>query len=134
MPSAKAARLAHGQEADRLILGLAGVGIAITAGTYASMGTAAPARVGLSVVKAARKTGRLGTQHRRMDRALHARRGRLVGDAQGDRRRVADRACGRGARRARSGEGREGRGPARISRAMSGACKPKPAPGRRSTA
>ena len=55
-------RLAQGQEADRLILGLAGVGIAITAGTYASMGTAAPARVGLSVVKAARKTGRLGTQ------------------------------------------------------------------------
>ena len=55
-------RLASGQEADRLILGLAGVGIAITAGTYASMGTAAPARVGLSVVKAARKTGRLGTQ------------------------------------------------------------------------
>lgn len=55
-------RLAKGEEADRLILGLAGVGIAITAGTYASMGSAAPARVGLSVVKAARKTGRLGTQ------------------------------------------------------------------------
>jgi hypothetical protein len=55
-------RLAKGEEADRLILGLAGVGIAITAGTYASMGAGAPARVGLSVVKAARKTGRLGTQ------------------------------------------------------------------------
>jgi len=55
-------RLAAGQEADRLILGLAGIGIAITAGTYASLGTGAPARLGLSVVKAARKTGRLGTQ------------------------------------------------------------------------
>jgi hypothetical protein len=55
-------RLAKGEEADRLILGLAGVGIAITAGTYASMGAGAPARVGLSVVKAARKTGRLGSQ------------------------------------------------------------------------
>jgi hypothetical protein len=55
-------RLATGQEADRLILGLACVGIAITAGTYASLGTGAPARIGLSVVKAARKTGRLGTQ------------------------------------------------------------------------
>ncbi len=55
-------RLASGQEADKLILGLAGVGIAITAGTYVSIGAGAPARVGLSVVKAARKTGRLGTQ------------------------------------------------------------------------
>jgi hypothetical protein len=44
-------RMAKGEEADRLILG-----------TYASMGAGAPARVGLSVVKAARKTGRLGTQ------------------------------------------------------------------------
>jgi hypothetical protein len=55
-------RLAAGQEADRLILGLACVGIAITAGTYATLGTGAPARLGLSVVKAARKTGRLGTR------------------------------------------------------------------------
>lgn len=55
-------RLANGQEADTLILGLAGVGIAITAGTYATMGTAVPARIGLSVVKAARKTGRLGAR------------------------------------------------------------------------
>lgn len=54
-------RWAAGQEADRLILGLSAVGIAITAGTYASLGAGAPARIGLSVVKAARKTGRLGT-------------------------------------------------------------------------
>jgi len=55
-------RLAAGQEADRLILGLACVGIAITAGTYATLGAGSPARIGLSVVKAARKTGRLGTR------------------------------------------------------------------------
>jgi hypothetical protein len=53
-------RLAVGQEADQLILGLACVGLAVTAGTYASVGVAAPARVGLTVVKAARKTGRIG--------------------------------------------------------------------------
>ena len=42
-----------------MILGLACVGLAITAGTYATLGTAAPARIGLSVAKVARKTGRL---------------------------------------------------------------------------
>ena len=51
--------LARGEQADELILGLAGAGILVTAGTYASAGMAAPARVGLSVVKAAEKTGRL---------------------------------------------------------------------------
>jgi hypothetical protein len=53
-------RLAAGEPADELILGLACVGIAVTAGTYAALGTGAPARVGLTAVKAARKTGRLG--------------------------------------------------------------------------
>lgn len=52
-------RLASGQNADELVLGLACLGLAITAGTYASFGAATPARVGLSVAKAARKTGRL---------------------------------------------------------------------------
>lgn len=55
-------RWAAGQEVDHLILGLSAVGIAITAGTYASLGAGTPARVGLSVVKAARKTGRLGAR------------------------------------------------------------------------
>ncbi|MPZ56870.1 MAG: hypothetical protein GEU91_10320 [Rhizobiales bacterium] len=54
------ARLAAGQEVDRLVLGLACVGLAVTAGTYATLGGAAPVRVGLTVAKAARKTGRLG--------------------------------------------------------------------------
>ncbi len=53
-------RLAMGEPADELILGLAGVGLAITAGTYATLGASMPARVGLSVAKAARKSGRLG--------------------------------------------------------------------------
>ena len=52
-------RYLTGQHADPWVLGLAGVGLAITAGTYVSAGVAAPARIGLSVVKAARRTGRL---------------------------------------------------------------------------
>ena len=52
-------RLATGQPADELILGLAGVGIAITAGTYATVGVGAPVRLGLSIAKAARATGRM---------------------------------------------------------------------------
>src|SRR5262247_1303529 len=55
-------RLARGEEADELILGLACVGLAVTAGTYATFGMGTPARVGLTVVKAARKTGRMGAQ------------------------------------------------------------------------
>jgi hypothetical protein len=55
-------RLASGQEADELILGLACVGLAITAGTYASLGAAVPARVGLTLVKAARRTGKISNQ------------------------------------------------------------------------
>ena len=39
-------RLASGQPADELILGLACVGLAVTAGTYATLGAGAPARVG----------------------------------------------------------------------------------------
>jgi hypothetical protein len=53
-------RLATGEKADELVLGLACVGLAITAGTYATLGAGAPARVGLSLAKAARKTGQLG--------------------------------------------------------------------------
>ena len=52
-------RLALGEKADTMILGLACVGLAITAGTYATLGAEAPARIGLSLAKAARKTGRL---------------------------------------------------------------------------
>lgn len=53
-------RLAMGEEADHLILGLAAAGLAITAATYASVGGAAPVRAGLTLVKDARKAGRIG--------------------------------------------------------------------------
>lgn len=52
-------RLATGEQADTLILGLATVGLAITAGTYATLGAGTPVRAGLSLAKAARKTGKL---------------------------------------------------------------------------
>jgi hypothetical protein len=47
----------RGEEVDTLVLGLAGTGIAVTAGLYASAGIAAPARAGLTVAKAARRGG-----------------------------------------------------------------------------
>jgi hypothetical protein len=50
----------RGEEMDTLVLGLAGTGIAVTAGLYVSAGITAPARAGLSVVKAARKGGHIG--------------------------------------------------------------------------
>jgi hypothetical protein len=50
----------RGEEVDPLVLSLAGTGLAVTAGLYASGGLAAPARAGLSVVKAARRGGHLG--------------------------------------------------------------------------
>jgi len=53
-------RLATGENADRLVLGLAAAGLAATAATYVSFGGTAPVRAGLSLVKDARKVGRLG--------------------------------------------------------------------------
>jgi len=66
-------RYARGEAADELVLGLACVGLAVTAGTYASLGAGTPARAGLSLVKAARKTGRMGA-------GLARWIGRAVGD------------------------------------------------------
>ena len=54
------AHLAMGEPADRLVLGLAAVGIAITAGTYVTLGATAPLRAGLTLAKVARTSGRLG--------------------------------------------------------------------------
>ncbi len=53
-------RLAMGEDADRLILGLAAAGLVVTAATYVSVGGIAPVRAGLTLVKDARKVGRLG--------------------------------------------------------------------------
>jgi hypothetical protein len=49
----------RGQPTDFLVLGLASAGLVITAGTYSSLGIGAPARAGFTLVKAARRTGRL---------------------------------------------------------------------------
>jgi hypothetical protein len=52
--------LAMGEETDHLVLGLATAGLAVTAATYVSVGGAVPLRAGLTMVKDARKVGRLG--------------------------------------------------------------------------
>jgi hypothetical protein len=49
----------RGEEVDTLVLGLASTGIAVTAGVYVTGGLAAPARAGLSVIKAARRSGHI---------------------------------------------------------------------------
>jgi hypothetical protein len=51
--------LVMGEETDHLILGLATVGLAVTAATYVSVGGAVPLRAGLTLVKDTRKVGRL---------------------------------------------------------------------------
>ncbi|MDI3468156.1 MAG: hypothetical protein OJF62_000219 [Pseudolabrys sp.] len=53
------ARWVKGEQVDQLVLGLACVGIAVTAATYATTGFAAPVRIGVSLAKVARRTGRL---------------------------------------------------------------------------
>jgi hypothetical protein len=55
----EAKHLAMGEETDHLILGLATVGLVVTAATYVSVGGAVPLRAGLSLVKDTRKVGRL---------------------------------------------------------------------------
>src|SRR6202140_232484 len=52
--------VAMGEDTDRLVLGLAAAGLAVTAATYVSLGGVAPLRAGLTLVKDARKVGRLG--------------------------------------------------------------------------
>lgn len=52
--------LALGEDTDHLVLGLATAGLAVTAATYVSVGGAGPVRAGLTMVKDARKVGRLG--------------------------------------------------------------------------
>ena len=52
--------LVMGETTDRLVLGLAAAGLAVTAVTYATAGEAVPVRAGLTLVKDARKVGRLG--------------------------------------------------------------------------
>ena len=51
--------LVMGEDTDRLVLGLAAAGLAVTAATYVSVGGVAPLRAGLTLVKDTRKAGRL---------------------------------------------------------------------------
>jgi hypothetical protein len=53
-------RWVRGENADPLMVGLATVGLAVTAGTYLSDGAAAPVRMGLSLFKTARRAGKIG--------------------------------------------------------------------------
>jgi hypothetical protein len=61
----------RGDAVDPLIVGLASVGLAVTAATYFSSGASTPARTGVSLFKAARRTGK-------MSAGLAADVGRLV--------------------------------------------------------
>jgi hypothetical protein len=55
-------RWARGMEADPLIMALAGAGLAVTGVTYFSWGSGAPARVGTTLLKVARRTGKLSAK------------------------------------------------------------------------
>ncbi len=52
-------KLARGEDPDEILLGLSVAGLALTAGTYATVGGGAPARAGVSLLKVARRGGRL---------------------------------------------------------------------------
>ena len=67
-------KVSRGEQPDRLVLGLAGVGLVITGATIASFGAASPARAGVSTLKAAALTGRLS-------KPLAAQLTRIVGQS-----------------------------------------------------
>jgi hypothetical protein len=84
----------RGEEANRLVLGLSLGGLAVTAGTFASVGLAAPARAGVSIVKAAGKTERLGT---RLVRLLRWEKPAALAELAGEVATVEAKAGGRAA-------------------------------------
>lgn len=53
---------ASGEPVDKLVVGLAAVGVAITAGTYVTYGITAPFRAGLTLIKGAVRTGRVSAE------------------------------------------------------------------------
>jgi hypothetical protein len=87
-------RMARGEEANRLVLGLSLGGIVVTAGTFASFGLAAPARAGLSVIKAAGKSERIGA---RLLRLVRLERPAALVEAAGEIGTVEAKAGGRAA-------------------------------------
>jgi hypothetical protein len=52
----------RGMESDPLIVGLAAAALAVTGATYFTWGSAAPARIGATLLKVARRTGRLSAK------------------------------------------------------------------------
>jgi hypothetical protein len=87
-------RFARGEEPNRLVLGLSLGGLAVTAGTFASFGLAAPARAGLSVVKAAGKSERIGARFLRL---LRWEKPAALVEVAGDVGRIEAKAGGRAA-------------------------------------
>jgi hypothetical protein len=87
-------QFARGEPVDKAVLGLSLAGIALTAGTYASLGALAPERLGLSVIKAGAKTGRIGV---RLLRAARFERLENLVRAAGDVGRVQTKAGTRAA-------------------------------------
>ncbi|HYS48540.1 MAG TPA: hypothetical protein VEM36_07190 [Xanthobacteraceae bacterium] len=88
------AHVLRGEEPNRLLLGLSLGGIAVTASAYASLGAAAPARVGLSLIKAAGKSERAGA---RLARVLRFERPAALIEAAGNVGRVQAKAGSRAA-------------------------------------
>jgi hypothetical protein len=84
----------RGEESNRLVLGLSLGGLGVTAGTFASFGLAAPARAGVSIVKAAGKTERLGA---RLVRLLRWEKPAAVAEFAGEVATVEAKAGGRAA-------------------------------------
>lgn len=52
-------KMAKGDDYDKFTLGIATIGLALTASTYISLGTTAPLKIGESIIKVAKKTGRI---------------------------------------------------------------------------
>ncbi len=55
-------RYLRGEKADPLLMGLAAAGLAVTGVTYWSLGATAPVRAGSTLIKVARRTGRVGAR------------------------------------------------------------------------
>jgi hypothetical protein len=55
-------RYLRGEKSDPLLMGLAAAGLAVTGVTYWSLGASAPVRAGSTLLKVARRTGRIGTR------------------------------------------------------------------------
>ncbi|MGE0845400.1 MAG: hypothetical protein AB7L41_03970 [Flavobacteriaceae bacterium] len=105
-----------GKEVDMVTVGLAAVGITLTAATVASLGTASPAKAGVSTLKAARRAGRLSP-------ALAGQVTRIAGNAvdAGALRSVGTAAAGLDLKAMRAAAGRVLRpGPARQLRGLAG--------------